>query len=163
MYFLYRQKPMAAQAIVIRTAIAPEEMITTLQRALFEIDPTQAAFDIRTMEQRLDRSVAERRFNMRILTLFAFVALALAAVGIYGVISYDVSQRTREIGIRMALGADRVSVYRLVVGRGFRLAVLGIVLGIAAALTTRKFFASSFLESARAIHSRFLWLVCSFF
>ena len=142
MYFPYRQNPWPSQAIVVRTAIAPEEMVAALRRALFEIDPTQAAFDIRTMEQRLDRSVAERRFNMRILTLFALVALALAAVGIYGVISYDVSQRTREIGIRMALGADRVSVHRLVVGRGFRLAVLGILLGIGAALTTRKFLAS---------------------
>ena len=142
MYFPYRQNPWPAQAIVVRTAIAPEEMIATLRRALFEIDPTQAAFDIKTMEQRLDRSVAERRFNMRILTLFALVALALAAVGIYGVISYDVSQRTREIGIRMALGADRVSVHGLVVGRGFRLAVLGILLGIGAALATRKFLAS---------------------
>ena len=142
MYFPYRQNPWPSQAVVVRTAIAPEEMIAPLRRVLFEIDPTQAAFDIRTMEQRLDRSVAERRFNMRVLTLFALVALALAAVGIYGVISYDVSQRTREIGIRMALGADRVSVHRLVVGRGFRLAVLGILLGIAAALTTRKFLAS---------------------
>ena len=69
MYFPYRQNPWPSQAVVVRTAIAPEEMIATLRRALFEIDPTQAAFDIKTMEQRLDRSVAERRFNMRILTL----------------------------------------------------------------------------------------------
>jgi putative ABC transport system permease protein len=142
MYFPNRQNPWPSQTIVVRTAIAPEEMVATLRHALFEIDPTQAVFDIRTMEQRLDRSVAERRFNMRILTLFALVALALAAVGIYGVISYDVSQRTREIGIRMALGADRVSVHRLVVGRGFRLAILGVLVGIGAALTTRKFLAS---------------------
>jgi hypothetical protein len=142
MYFPYQQNPWPSQAIVVRTANAPEEMIATLQRVLLGIDPTQAAFDIRTMEQRLDRSVAERRFNMRVLTLFALIALALAAVGIYGVISYDVSQRTREIGIRMALGADRVSVHRLVIGRGFRLAILGVLVGIGAALTTRKFLAS---------------------
>jgi putative ABC transport system permease protein len=142
MYFPYRQNPWPSQAIVIRTAITPEEMIATLQRVLFEIDPSHSAFDIKTMEQRLDRSVAERRFNTRVLALFALVALALAAVGIYGVISYDVSQRTKEIGIRMALGADRVSVLRLVVGRGFRLAVLGILVGIGTALTTGKFLAS---------------------
>ena len=142
MYFPYRQNPWPAQAIVVRTAIVPEEMIATLRRALFEIDPSQAAFDIKTMEQRLDGSVAERRFNMRVLTLFALVALALAAVGVYGVISYDVSQRTREIGIRMALGADRVSVHGLVIGRGFRLAGLGVLLGITAALASKKFLAS---------------------
>ena len=74
--FPNRQNPWPSLAVVVRTTIAPEEMIATLRRALFEIDSTQAAFDIRTMEQRLDRSVAERRFNMRILTLFALVALA---------------------------------------------------------------------------------------
>jgi putative ABC transport system permease protein len=142
MYFPYSQDPWPSQAIVVRAALPPEEMIATLQRTLFQIDPSQAAFDIKTMEQRLDGSIAERRFNARLLALFALVALALAAVGVYGVISYDVSQRTKEIGIRMALGADSVSVLRLVVGRGFRLALLGITIGIAAAFLIRRFLAS---------------------
>jgi putative ABC transport system permease protein len=146
MYFPYRQNPWPSQAIVVRTALAPDGMISTLQRTLFQIDPTQAAFDIQTMEQRLDRSVAERRFNVRLLSLFALVALALAAVGVYGAISYDVSQRTKEIGIRMALGADRSSVLQLVVVRGLRLALLGILIGGTAAFMTRKFLSSLLFE-----------------
>jgi putative ABC transport system permease protein len=142
MYFPYEQNPWPAQAVVVRTTLPPGEMIPTLQRALFQLDPTHAAFDIQTMEQRLDRSVAERRFNTRLLALFAFLALALAAVGVYGVISYDVSQRTREIGIRMALGADQHSVLRLVLRRAFTLALLGILLGTSAAFVTRKFLVS---------------------
>jgi putative ABC transport system permease protein len=142
MYFPYEQNPWPAQAVVVRTTLPPGEMIPTLQRALFQLDPTHAAFDIQTMEQRLDRSVAERRFNTRLLALFAFLALALAAVGVYGVISYDVSQRTREIGIRMALGADQHSVLKLVLRRAFTLALLGILLGTSAAFVTRKFLVS---------------------
>jgi predicted permease len=139
MYFPYQQRPWPSQAVVVRTRVEPKEIISTLQRTLFAIDPSQAAFDVKTMEQRLDSSIAERRFNTRLLTLFALVALALAAVGVYGVVSYDVTQRTREIGIRMALGADGGSILRLVVSRGFRLAVFGILIGTTAALLTGRF------------------------
>jgi putative ABC transport system permease protein len=128
--------------LVVRTAITPSEMISTLQQTLFAIDPTQAAFDVKSMEQRLDGSIAARRFNTRLLAIFALIALALAAIGVYGVISYDVGQRTREIGIRMALGADGASVLRLVVSRGFRLAVLGILLGMVTAFLAGKFLTS---------------------
>ena len=94
------------------------------------------------MERVVAGQIAQRKMSMLLLSLFGLLGVTIAAVGIYGVISYDVSQRTREIGIRMALGADRVSVHGLVVGHGFRLAVLGILLGIGSALATRKFLAS---------------------
>jgi putative ABC transport system permease protein len=142
MYFPYQQAPWPSQAIVARTTLPAETLIPSLQRALFQIDPTKAAFDIQTMADRLDRSVAERRFNTRVLALFALAALALAATGVYGVISYDVSQRTREIGIRMALGADGRSVLKLVLSRGCKLAIIGILIGTGAAVLTQRFLSS---------------------
>jgi putative ABC transport system permease protein len=94
------------------------------------------------MEQLLSRSIVEPRFNAWLLAVFGFVALALAAVGIFGVISYSVSQRTHEIGIRRALGAERHNVLTLVVGHGLKLTLIGIGMGIAGGMALTRFLSS---------------------
>ena len=99
-----------------------------------EQDPELAVADIRTMDEVVSHSVAQQQLTMTMLTVFAVAALLLAAVGIYGVISYSVTQRTQEIGIRMALGAQRTEVLRMIVGQALLLAVIGIAAGGAAAL-----------------------------
>jgi len=106
--------------------------------ALHELDPNVAAADVKTMEDVVDAAVAQRRLTMLLLSVFAVLALVLAAVGIYGVIAYSVTQRTQEIGIRMALGARRSSVLGMVLRQAMSLAVIGILVGAAGAwLLTR--------------------------
>jgi putative ABC transport system permease protein len=117
-----------------------------LDRVAAGVDPTQTVYDMKTLEQAMAESVAPRRFNLLLLVLFASVALVLALVGIYGVMSYAVSQRTHEIGIRMALGAQRREVVRMVVRQGMLVALAGIAAGVAAALGTTRLMASLLYE-----------------
>ncbi len=98
------------------------------------LNKDQPVFNVRTMEQIVGESMAPRRFSMMLLAIFAVVALVLASIGIYGMMSYSVAQRTREIGLRMTLGAQRSNVLRLVIGHGMKLALTGVVLGLIASL-----------------------------
>ena len=128
--------------LVLRSAIDPASLTPAVRDAVAAIDKDQPVFNVNTMKQLVDDSVATRHITLVLLGLFSGLALLLAAIGIYGVISYSVQQRTHEIGIRMALGAQRRDVLRLVVGQGVKLAALGIGIGIAAAFGLTRLMAS---------------------
>jgi putative ABC transport system permease protein len=120
--------------LLVRTAADPLQSVAGLRQAMREIEPNQAVTDVQPLTQALADSIAPQRFRTVLLSLFALVAVMLAAAGIYGVMSYSVSQRTREIGIRVALGAEARDVLRLVLRQGLTLALAGVAIGVVAAL-----------------------------
>jgi putative ABC transport system permease protein len=119
--------------LAVRTTVDPKSLIGSIQRAIREVDNNQPVYQIQTMNELVNDSVGTRRFALFLLILFASLALILAATGIYGVISYSVIQRTQEIGIRVALGAQRSDVLRMVVVQCMRLAFVGVFVGVIAA------------------------------
>jgi len=128
--------------IVLRTATDPKSLVPAIRRELRSVDPTFPITQIRTMDEIVGDSLSQRRFNTVLLGLFAFVAVALAGVGIYGVMSYGVSQRTREMGIRLALGARQSDITKLVTSTGARLAAIGIAIGVVAAAILSRLISS---------------------
>jgi putative ABC transport system permease protein len=128
--------------IVLRTTTNPQSLASAIRRAMRTVDPTFPVTQIRTMEEIVGDSLSQRQFNTALLTLFAVVAVALAAVGIYGVMSYTVSQRTREMGIRMALGAEQSDITKLVTLNGAKLAAFGIAVGVVAAVISSRLMSS---------------------
>ncbi|HEX8184224.1 MAG TPA: ABC transporter permease [Blastocatellia bacterium] len=129
-YMPYTQSTFLGASLVIRTAGDPARLAAAVRSEVMALDPDLPVFDVRTMNDVLKESVAPRRLYMTLLGLFAGVAVTLAAIGLYGVMSYSVTQRTHELGIRMALGARQRDVLRLVVGQGMALAFAGIALGV---------------------------------
>ena len=119
--------------LVVRSTLPPADLIPGIRRAVYASAPDQPIYDIRTIDQIVSRSMATRNIAILLLGVFAFLALLLSSVGIYGVVSYSVMRRTQEIGIRMALGADRGRVFRMIVGQGIGMAGAGMGIGILAA------------------------------
>jgi putative ABC transport system permease protein len=139
LYLAFRQNVFSGMSFVVRTSSAPESFAATLREAVWEIDSDQAIFDVSTMQQAISRWVFLPKLSSELLLAFAGVALLLAGVGIYGVIAYSVSQRTAEMGLRMALGAGSRDLVKLVVENSMRFVLVGMVLGLVSAMFLARF------------------------
>lgn len=133
---------MGGPILVLHAAVPPPTLVGPVRRALDGVDPDLVLFDALTMPQIVSQLTVSQRFMSWLIGIFALLALALAAAGIYGVMSYLVTQRTREIGIRMALGADRKTVLREILGHGMKLTSAGVLLGLAGAVAGGRVLAS---------------------
>jgi ABC-type antimicrobial peptide transport system permease subunit len=127
---------------VVRTRVEPRTLLTPIQKELSDVSGGLSLAPIRTMDEVVARSTAASDFNALVLTIFAAAALLLAAIGIYGLMAYSVGQRTQEIGIRMALGAEPGRVRNMVVFQGMRLAIVGVVIGLTSAFGLTKVISS---------------------
>jgi putative ABC transport system permease protein len=132
-YFAFAQVPDGGMTVLIKGAADPNQLISSVRNAVKEIDPDQPIYSPRTMDEIRAESVASERLNLTLLSLFAGIALVLAIVGIYGVMSYSVTQRTHEIGIRMAIGARPRDVFQMILGQGMKLALIGVGVGLLSA------------------------------
>jgi ABC-type antimicrobial peptide transport system permease subunit len=133
-YLPYAQAPHPRVIIFLRAAVDPRSLVTSLRRAVHDVAPSFPLYDVRTMDERTATATARPRFTAGLLGLFSLIALVLAAVGIYGVTTVLVGQRRREIGIRVAVGADARAVVAMAMASGLRAVAVGMVLGLGGAL-----------------------------
>jgi ABC-type antimicrobial peptide transport system permease subunit len=142
LYITYLQGPPVGPFIVLRTAGDPAALSETVRAEVRNIDKTVPIYDMRTMSTLRSEAVSTRRFILLIVAAFGALALGLAAIGVYGVMSLIVSERTREVGVRLALGAEPSQLLTMIVGQAAKLAAIGVVIGIAAALPLAPFLDS---------------------
>ena len=141
-YFAFNQVPQGGMTVIIKGASDPNQLISSVRAAVKEIDPDQPIYSPRTMNEIRAESVQGERLNLTLLSLFAGIALVLAIVGIYGVMSYSVTQRTHEIGIRMAIGARPLDVFKMILGHGMKLALIGVGVGLVGAFLLTRLMAT---------------------
>jgi putative ABC transport system permease protein len=141
-YFAFAQTPQGGMTVVIKGASDPNQLISSVRNAVKELDPDQPIYSPRTMDEIRAESVAPERLNLTLLSLFAGIALVLAIVGIYGVMSYSVTQRTHEIGIRMAIGARPRDVFKMILSQGMKLALIGVGIGLLSAFALTRLMAT---------------------
>jgi predicted permease len=139
MYLPYSQAVILSPKLAMRTASDPVALISAVRAQVAQIDKNLPLYEVRTMDDAFSRSAAQQRFQALLVSAFAMISLLLCAIGLYGLLSYLVAQRTLEIGVRMALGAPRESVLTMVLRRGMVLATIGVVLGIAASVVLTNF------------------------
>jgi len=147
LYVPYRQPLFAGWTVrpmyvIARTSADPASIVAIARHEIARVDPDQPISDVRTMDERIGRSLSSRRFSMVLLALFAGLALTLAAVGIYGIVAYSVTERTHEIGVRVALGAQRRDVMAMVVGQGMTMTIVGAAIGVAASAALARLMSS---------------------
>jgi putative ABC transport system permease protein len=142
LYLPSLQASSQSMSVIVRTRLQPASIVSAVKTAIWSVDPNQPLFNIRVMDDIVSNTISAKRVGVILLSVFASIALVLAAIGIYGVTSYSVGQRTHEVGIRMAVGAGRGNVVRLVVGQGMTLAVAGVALGTVGALGVSRLMSS---------------------
>lgn len=145
-YLPYEQSSPTIVTLIVRAEKDPAALTASVREALKAVDPEVPLYSVRTLDELVSERTAERRLAVMLITVFAAVALLLAAIGIYGVMSYAVAQRTQEIGIRMALGAERQDILRMVLRQGGLMAVTGIGLGVLVALGLARLITSLLFE-----------------
>ena len=128
--------------MIVKTSIEPYALVGAIKREIQAIDKDQPIAQVKTLDDKLSESIGPQRFTLLLLGIFALIALTLASAGIYGVMSYAVTQRTHEIGVRMALGAQRLDVLKLMVRQGMTAVVIGVGLGLAGAFATTRLMSS---------------------
>jgi putative ABC transport system permease protein len=145
-YLPYAQVPVRGQDLVIKTAGDPMNLLPAVRAQIRAVDADTPLVRATTLQQRMSEAVGEPRFQTTLLGIFGGIALILAAIGIYGVLSYSTSLRTHEIGVRMSVGASRGDVIRMIVGEGMMLAVIGASIGVAGSLMLTQFMSSILFE-----------------
>jgi ABC-type antimicrobial peptide transport system permease subunit len=145
-YYPYEQRPRRRIGLAIKTVTDPSDLVGALRQELARVDPQLPLYDIRTMQERLDETLITRRSPVLLALVFGAVALFLSALGIYGVLAYLVTQRTKEIGIRIALGSNAESIFRLILREGLAIVAIGFAIGIAGALAMSRSIESLLFE-----------------
>lgn len=141
-YFPFLQIPSSGMTVIVKGSADPNQLVSAIRQQVKQVDPDQPIYSVRTMDEIRSESVSTERLNLTLLSLFAGIALVLAIVGIYGVMSYSVTQRTHEIGIRMAIGARPRDVFKMIIGQGMLLAIIGVACGLVGAYALTRWMAS---------------------
>jgi putative ABC transport system permease protein len=151
-YFPIFQQPLGNLAAVVKTTSKSAALVATMRQQVAQLDPALPLFGVSTLKEMRDHNVAPDKLNLFLLGGFAVLALVLALIGLYGLLAFTVTQRQREIGVRMALGAQRLEVLNLVIGQGMRLILAGVVIGLLGSFVLTRVLASALFKLAGLLY-----------